>query len=201
MDENHPDHIFKISILGAVGVGKTSILQHYAENISVKDAPSTPTTVVDFKTVFITLQDKRVNLQIWDTAGQERFGSVTDSYYRGAHGVILVYDITNEDSFKGIDRYIDKENRNLNIQYTLVGNKCDLRYEKKVPNRDGEAKASKLGIGFQETSALDGTNIKEVFEELATRILDSGVNATKPRDLIIPGPSSPREEQTSNCIC
>jgi len=127
---------------------------------------------VDFKIRTIDLNGAQVKLQIWDTAGQERFRTITSSYYRGAHGIIVVYDITNPDSFANVRKWLQEINRyaSENVQKILVGNKCDLVSERKVSYEDAKELADELGVTFLETSAKNATNVDVAFENMAKAI-------------------------------
>ena len=113
-----------------------------------------------------------MRLQIWDTAGQERFRNVTKSYFQSSHGLLVVYDITDKESFEKINFWMKniKENAPENAKLILVGNKCDLANERQVSYEEGEKKASNYNIKFFESSAKDGTNVKEFFFYLANEI-------------------------------
>uniref|UniRef100_A0A6B2LLF8 Uncharacterized protein n=1 Tax=Arcella intermedia TaxID=1963864 RepID=A0A6B2LLF8_9EUKA len=111
-----------------------------------------------------------IKLQIWDTAGQERFRTITSSYYRGAHGVIVVYDVTNPQTFANVRNWYQDISRYAaeNAHLVLVGNKCDLDQERKVSTQDGQHLAQQLNMTFFETSAKNSTNVSEVFLKLVT---------------------------------
>lgn len=111
-------------------------------------------------------------MQIWDTAGQERFKTITSSYYKGAHGIILVYDITDKQTFKDIDNWLAEadKNANENVIKLLVGNKADLESKRQVTFEEGKELADSLGIKFIETSALSSNNVETAFITLATEI-------------------------------
>ena len=118
------------------------------------------------------IEDNIVKAQIWDTAGQERYRSITSSYYKGAKGCLLVYDISKKKSFENIDKWISqfKETADNNIYVLLIGNKCDLENEREVQSSEAKQLADSWGIEYMETSAKTGYNIKEVFVE-ATKLL------------------------------
>ena len=115
---------------------------------------------------------KTVKIQIWDTAGQDRFRSITKNYYKGSHGIILIYDITNPITFENITHWVSqvREEASKNVVIYLIGNKIDLEEERKVSTEEGEKLAEKLGLPFNETSAFDGTNINETFDDIVERI-------------------------------
>ncbi|KAM3174532.1 Ras-related protein Rab-3 [Hymenolepis weldensis] len=175
-DQNF-DYMFKILIIGNSSVGKTSFLVRYAEDSFTSAFVST--VGIDFKVKTVFRQDKRVKLQIWDTAGQERYRTITTAYYRGALGFILMYDITNEDSFNAHFRFdADKSVTQIktyswdNAQVVLVGNKSDLGAERQVTTERGRSLADTLGLKFFETSAKDNVNVKAVFDLMVDIILE-----------------------------
>ncbi|XP_073833905.1 RAS oncogene family member Rab10 isoform X2 [Musca autumnalis] len=129
---------------------------------------------IDFKIKTVELRGKKIKLQIWDTAGQERFHTITTSYYRGAMGIMLVYDITNEKSFENIVKWLRNidEHANEDVEKMILGNKCDMTDKRIVSKERGEAIAREHGIRFKETSAKSNINIESAFCELAEAILD-----------------------------
>uniref|UniRef100_A0A8V0XMC5 small monomeric GTPase n=1 Tax=Gallus gallus TaxID=9031 RepID=A0A8V0XMC5_CHICK len=129
---------------------------------------------IDFKVKCITLNGTRVKLQIWDTAGQERFHTLSTSYFRGAQGFVLVYDITNLDSFQGVTSWMKDihEKAGDEVDIVLLGNKCDKESERVVPKHKGEKLAWEHGIPFFETSAKDNVNIEDAFSVLTKEILE-----------------------------
>jgi Ras-related protein Rab-1A len=120
----------------------------------------------------VELEGKTVKLQIWDTAGQERFRTITSSYYRGAHGIIVVYDVTDEDSFANVKTWLNEIDRyaNENVNKLLVGNKSDLTEKKKVDYQTAKAFADEIGVPFLETSAKNATNVEQAFMTMAAEI-------------------------------
>ncbi|AWO99458.1 putative ras-related protein ORAB-1-like [Scophthalmus maximus] len=127
---------------------------------------------VDFKIRTIDMDGKTVKLQIWDTAGQERFRTITSSYYRGAHGIIIVYDVTEQESFNNVRQWLDEIERYAceNVSRLLVGNKCDLVSKKVVDAATAQDLASSLQIPFLETSAKNAANVETSFLTMASEI-------------------------------
>ena len=127
---------------------------------------------VDFKIRTIELDGKTIKLQIWDTAGQERFRTITSSYYRGAHGIIIVYDITDRDSFDNVKQWLNEIDRYAceNVNKLLVGNKSDLDSKRQVEFDEAKAFADERGIPFLETSAKSATNVEKAFLTMAGEI-------------------------------
>ena len=171
---------YKIMVLGESKVGKTSLIKRYTKD---QFGGVYLTTVgMDFQDKIIEIEDKKVRLQIWDTAGQERFRNVTKSYFQSSQGLVLVYDITDRESFEKLNFWVDniKNNAPENAKFILVGNKCDLANERKVSYEEGENYAKKFNIKFFESSAKDGTNVKEFFFYLANEIYQD--DKTKGKD-------------------
>ncbi|ODM98188.1 Ras-related protein Rab-8A [Orchesella cincta] len=127
---------------------------------------------IDFKIRTIELDGKKIKLQIWDTAGQERFRTITTAYYRGAMGIMLVYDITNEKSFENIKNWIRniEEHAAPDVQKMILGNKCDMNDKRVVSKERGEQLALEYGIRFMETSAKNSHNVEEAFYILSRDI-------------------------------
>ena len=166
MESINEDYLFKIIVLGDCAVGKSNILSKYSKNIFNKSSKST--IGVELITKFYKFENKIIKVNIWDTAGQERFTSMITTYYKGAKGALLVYDITRRNTFNNIDNWL-KELIAINsekISIMLIGNKNDLSLLRKVSKNEAQLKANKYGIKFYETSALDSSNIKYAFEDL-----------------------------------
>lgn len=165
------DYLFKLLLIGDSGVGKTCLLFRFSE-----DAFNTTfisTIGIDFKIRTIELNGKRIKLQIWDTAGQERFRTITTAYYRGAMGIMLVYDITSEKSFENIKNWIRniEEHASSDVERMILGNKCDMNDKRQVSKERGEKLAIDYGIKFLETSAKTSINVEESFITLAKDIM------------------------------
>ena len=162
---------FKILTIGESGVGKTSILRRFVENKFLKNHLAT--IGIDFKTKTLTINDQEIKLKIWDTAGQERFRNITTQYYKGADGIVLVYDVTDEASFDKIKDWMDQILSNTNkdeICLILLGNKCDIE-KRSISYEQGKTLANELQVNFFETSAQTGQNIKDAFETLTADIM------------------------------
>jgi len=166
------DHLFKLLLIGDSGVGKSCLLLRFSDDIFTDSFIST--IGVDFKIRTIDLDGKRIKLQIWDTAGQERFRTITSSYYRGAHGIIVVYDVTEQKSFDSIQKWLQEIDTFAGPSVTklLVGNKCDLDSQRVIQTPKGEELAKSLGIPFIETSAKTTKNVEEAFLRLTRNIRD-----------------------------
>ena len=171
-DDDHYDFIFKIVLIGDSGVGKTNILSRYINN---QFSLTTQATVgVEFGSKIIKKGEKLIKLQIWDTAGQERYKSITKSYYKGAKGALIVYDISRKESFLNVDKWIGdlKEFGENDLCIILVGNKCDLDNIRQVQTDEVSKKAEQYKVGFCETSALNSKNINFAFQELIKLITE-----------------------------
>ena len=190
------DLLFKLLLIGDSGVGKTCILFRFSD-----DAFNTTfisTIGIDFKIKTIELRGKKIKLQIWDTAGQERFHTITTSYYRGAMGIMLVYDITNSKSFDNIAKWLRniQEHANEDVEKMILGNKCDMEDKRVIPKERGEAIAKENGVRFLETSAKTNVNIDKAFMDLSESILDKTIEAGDPT---IRQPLPPVQNTGSRC--
>jgi Ras-related protein Rab-1A len=157
-------------LIGDSGVGKSCLLLRFADDTYTGTYIST--IGVDFKIRTVELEGKTIKLQIWDTAGQERFRTITSSYYRGAHGIIVVYDVTDMESFEAVKGWLNEIDRyaNENVNKLLVGNKSDLTSKKVVDYATAKAFADEIGIPFIETSAKNATNVEQAFMTMANEI-------------------------------
>lgn len=164
------DYLFKLLVIGDSGVGKSCILSRFTDNTYSDEHYST--IGVDFKIKTIDIGDKLVKLQVWDTAGQERFRTITSSYYRGAHGIAIVYDVTNQNSFESIRYWVQEIKRYAGDQMKIliIGNKSDDKSRRKVSYESGHQTAKLYGYPFIETSAKESANIQQAFIDLATSI-------------------------------
>ncbi|EDV21735.1 Ras-related protein Rab-4B [Trichoplax sp. H2] len=165
------DFLLKFLIIGSAGTGKSCLLHQFIENKFKQD--SSHTIGVEFGSKVINCSNKTVKLQIWDTAGQERFRSVTKSYYRGAAGALLVYDISNRDSYNALGAWLT-DARTLaspQIVIILIGNKKDLESEREVTFLEASRFAQENELMFLETSALSGENVEEAFLRCSKNIL------------------------------
>jgi len=164
------DYLFKLLLIGDSGVGKSCLLLRFADDTYTESYIST--IGVDFKIRTIELDGKTIKLQIWDTAGQERFRTITSSYYRGAHGIIVVYDVTDQESFNNVKNWLQEIDRyaSENVNKLLVGNKADLTSKKVVDYATAKEYADQLGVPFLETSAKNATNVEQAFMTMAAEI-------------------------------
>lgn len=167
--------MIKLLMIGDSGVGKTCFLLRFADDNFTN---SHLTTIgIDFKIKNLQVNDKNIKLQVWDTAGQERFRTITQTYYKGAMGIILAYDSTDESSFNNIRNWIQqiKIHASETVAKVLIGNKSD-RADKKITSEQGEALAKELGIKFFETSAKTKVNVDETFFHITKEIMERKSN-------------------------
>jgi Ras-related protein Rab-1A len=181
------DYLFKLVLIGDSGVGKSCLLLRFADDNFTDSYIST--IGVDFRFRTVTIDKKTVKLQIWDTAGQERFRTITSAYYRGADGIIMVYDVTSPESFDHVEEWLSEVDRyaNENTAKLLVGNKADLIEEKQVSEETAQRFADKLGISFLETSAKTATNVDAAFLTMAKELIKNREKAGGSKDPQKPG--------------
>ncbi|KAK1396501.1 Rab gtpase c2a, alpha,atrab,atrab18b,atrabc2a,rabc2a [Heracleum sosnowskyi] len=171
------DYSFKILLIGDSGVGKSSLLLSFMiSNCQYSLQDLSPTIGVDFKIKLLTIGGKRLKLTIWDTAGQERFGTLTSSYYRGAHGIVLVYDVTRRETFTNLSeiwaKEVDLYSTNEECIKILVGNKVDRDSERAVTRQEGMALAQEHKCIFYECSAKTRENVQQCFKDLTLKIME-----------------------------
>ncbi|KAM9843350.1 ras-related protein Rab-26-like [Aulostomus maculatus] len=165
------DIAFKVMLVGDSGVGKTCLLVRFKDGAFL--AGSFISTVgIDFRNKVLDIDGVKVKLQIWDTAGQERFRSVTHAYYRDAHALLLLYDVTNKSSFDNIQAWLTEihEYAQQDVVLMLLGNKADATHERVVKREDGERLAKEFGVPFMETSARSGLNVELAFMAVAKEL-------------------------------
>ncbi|KAJ4829924.1 Ras- protein RABB1c [Turnera subulata] len=163
-------YLFKYIIIGDTGVGKSCLLLQFTDK---RFQPVHDLTIgVEFGARMITIDNKPIKLQIWDTAGQESFRSITRSYYRGAAGALLVYDITRRETFNHLASWLEdaRQHANANMTIMLIGNKCDLAHRRAVSTEEGEQFAKEHGLIFMEASAKTAQNVEEAFIKTAATI-------------------------------
>ncbi|CDH60325.1 ras-related protein rab-2a [Lichtheimia corymbifera JMRC:FSU:9682] len=183
MSNYNYSYVIKYIIIGDTGVGKSCLLLQFTDK---RFMPAHDLTIgVGFGTRFITVvgdqgAKQQIKLQIWDTAGQESFRSITRSYYRGAAGALLVYDITRRDTFENLKTWLQdvREHANPNTVVTVVGNKSDLESKRQVSREEGEQFAREHDLFFMEASAKSAENVEDAFVKTAQNIykkIQSGV--------------------------
>ncbi|XVF22987.1 hypothetical protein REPUB_Repub12eG0218200 [Reevesia pubescens] len=205
------DYVFKVVLIGDSAVGKSQLLGRFARNEFNIDSKAT--IGVEFQTKTLFIDHKTVKAQIWDTAGQERYRAVTNAYYRGAVGAMLVYDITKRQSFDHVARWLEelRGHADKNVVVMLVGNKSDLVSLRAVPLEDAMEFAQRETLFFTETSALEATNVESAFVTVLTEIYriiskknlvpndeqESGGNASLLRGtkIVVPGQEQEQEQE------
>jgi len=166
-------YLFKYIIIGDTGVGKSCLLLQFTDK---RFQPMHDLTIgVEFGARMINIENKPIKLQIWDTAGQESFRSITRSYYRGAAGALLVYDITRRETFSHLTRWLEeaRQNSHQNMVIMLIGNKSDLEHRRQVSKEEGESFAHEHGLVFLETSAKTADNVESAFVSTAEKIYEN----------------------------
>jgi len=204
MHTSEYDFLFKLLLIGDSGVGKSCLLLRFADDTYTESYIST--IGVDFKIRTIELEGKTVKLQIWDTAGQERFRTITSSYYRGAHGIIVVYDVTNNESFTSVKQWLQEIDRYASegVNKLLVGNKSDLTSKKVVEYSVAKEFAEQLSMPFLETSAKNATNVEQAFLTMAKHIKDRMGTSSTPSgaaksSTVTPGQTVQSQQSGSCC--
>jgi small GTP-binding protein len=200
------DYMYKVLIVGNSGVGKTAFLMRYCDDNFSQSFVAT--VGIDFKVKNMYRQDKRIKLQIWDTAGQERYRTITTAYYRGAMGFILMFDLTNEESFHAVKGWAAtiQDLSWENARAVLVGNKSDLTDSRIVSEEQCQELSQTLGFEFFEASAKDGNNVKGVFEYLVDAISIKMAESIEKNPNFLPRGTRPRTldpaaQATSSCSC
>ncbi|KAL4429927.1 hypothetical protein ABPG74_000293 [Tetrahymena malaccensis] len=190
------DHLFKLVIIGNSGVGKSSLLLRFSDD---QFNESYLTTIgVDFRFRTLPIDQKQVKLQIWDTAGQERFRTITSAYYKGADGIVMVYDVTSENSFQDIDKFWISEVESYaekNVELLLIGNKSDL--DKQVSTQTAQEYAKSKNMEFFECSAKTADSVQQAFLTLARKLMNKKEQLNKPKQYAPQGGSTqPRQNQS-----
>eukprot|EP01065_Artemidia_motanka_P028459 TRINITY_DN33832_c0_g1_i1.p2 TRINITY_DN33832_c0_g1~~TRINITY_DN33832_c0_g1_i1.p2 ORF type:complete len:228 (+),score=90.08 TRINITY_DN33832_c0_g1_i1:51-686(+) len=174
------DFLFKVLVIGDAGVGKSCVIRRFVDD---QFTPSYIATIgVDFKVHKLNVEGMRCKLQVWDTAGQERFRTVTSGYYRGANGVAVVYDVTDEQSFQSVEQWLREVlgNSGADVCRILIGNKVDAA-ARVVPLEDGERCGDVHGLPHFECSAKEGTGVHQAFQTLAANMLAQAVKEGRPK--------------------
>eukprot|EP00929_Paragymnodinium_shiwhaense_P037556 TRINITY_DN19993_c0_g1_i1.p1 TRINITY_DN19993_c0_g1~~TRINITY_DN19993_c0_g1_i1.p1 ORF type:complete len:212 (-),score=41.48 TRINITY_DN19993_c0_g1_i1:158-793(-) len=168
------DYLVKLLLLGESAVGKSSLLTRFCDDKF--DSHHVLTIGVDFKWKLSDRNGKTVKIQVWDTAGQERFRTITPTYYKSTHGVGIVYDITDRDTFVNVSYWVEQLSQHGpdGVPRILVGNKADLDDEglRKVSKSEGEELAKKHGLAFFETSAKTGQGVEDALITMADQGLE-----------------------------
>ena len=171
-DKKESDINIKLLLIGNTFVGKTLIVQKFIDNAFSK---STVATIgVDLQSKVIDINGKKVKYLIWDTAGEDRMKTMTYSYYRGCHVILIVFDVTNELSFKNVTNWVECINKfaKSNVLRILVGNKTDLEDKRVITTEEGKQLAEENGLKYYEISALKIQGLQEMFEDIAKEYVE-----------------------------
>lgn len=202
------DYSFNLLTIGETNVGKTTILQRFTDENFKKKHIST--FGIDYKYKVITVDNQKVSLKIWDTAGQERFHVLTINYFNKSDGILLVYDVTDKNSFTKITDWMKEIHKKVDISKTalvLVGNKIDS--EREVSTEEGIELAKDLKVRFFETSAFENINISECFHYLASKLIqmkkglsnDTSYLANNPKNKNIKLNKDKKHKKEDKCFC
>ncbi|KAM4727016.1 ras-related protein Rab-6A isoform X2 [Xiphophorus maculatus] len=203
-DFGNPLRKFKLVFLGEQSVGKTSLITRFMYDSF--DNTYQATIGIDFLSKTMYLEDRTIRLQLWDTAGQERFRSLIPSYIRDSAAAVVVYDITNVNSFQQTTKWIDdvRTERGSDVIIMLVGNKTDLADKRQITTEEGEQRAKEMNVLFIETSAKTGYNVKQLFRRVAAALPGMDTTQDKNReDMIDIKLEKPPEQPVSEggCSC
>lgn len=188
------DYLVKLLIIGNSSVGKTCLIQRfYSGDFSVNYLP---TIAIDFKMKIFEVDGLLLKMQIWDTAGQERFNTLTANFFKAAHGVVVVYSVTDEASFAAVGKWVAQIQNCApkNVQVLLVGNKTDLTAERVISYQQGEECAAKFGAAFAEVSAFNGSNVEEAFAKMGRQV-SREMNLSKSQFPSLPSLQKPAERK------
>eukprot|EP01102_Stenamoeba_stenopodia_P022791 TRINITY_DN962_c0_g1_i1.p1 TRINITY_DN962_c0_g1~~TRINITY_DN962_c0_g1_i1.p1 ORF type:complete len:878 (-),score=250.65 TRINITY_DN962_c0_g1_i1:198-2831(-) len=190
------DYLFKILLIGDSGVGKSCVLLRFADDTFFSESYIS-TIGVDFKIRTVPIDGKLVKCQLWDTTGQERFRTITSSYYRGCHGVALIFDVTDQVSFNNIKKWLQECDRYCceNVNKIILGNKTDVHQKRVVSYEQAKEFAEGLGLSYFEVSAKSGANIEEAFTTLGREIKNRMGSSSAPSAPVI---SKSAEKKANN---
>ncbi|XP_063711965.1 uncharacterized protein LOC134840181 [Symsagittifera roscoffensis] len=194
---------YKIVFLGASGVGKSSICHYFIKGEFSTDLAST--VGATFHLQKLKVGDVSVKLKVWDTAGQERFRSLLPMYYKACQGALIVYDMTNRESFESAQSYLQLlRNQAEDAEVLLIANKCDLAHMRTVSMQEGMRQASNEGIAYLETSAKSGQNVKDAVQTLTEKVyhkLHKEMSPNKDTVTLDSKPTAEAEDRRNGCSC
>jgi small GTP-binding protein len=191
--------VFKVVMAGESGVGKTQLIQRFAKGVF--SVESMNTVGIELMQKVVTVGEYNVRVQLWDTGGQEKFRCINAPYFRGASGVVLVYDITSSKSLEAVSYWLDevRQKATADVALFLVGNKADLSEQRQVRESEGQAFAAQAGVPWLETSAKTGVRVSEAFESLIQRICRSPAAPTTSLKIHKSQSSASRKHKRSWC--
>ncbi|CAD8077816.1 unnamed protein product [Paramecium sonneborni] len=169
--QTEQEQIVKLLLTGSGAAGKSAFMFKYTENMFTDSY--LPTIGVDFKVQHFELNGKAIKAQIWDCAGQERFMTITSSYFKGAHGIFIFYDVTDKQSFNDIQKWLDQADKfgQASVPKMLIGNKTDLKDQRQITFEEGKQFADASGMSFLEISVKDGLNVQQAILSMTLEIL------------------------------
>ena len=198
-DQVQTECVYKVLLLGDSIVGKTCILMRFTEGTFPEIHMST--VGLDYRVKQMTLENgQSAKVCIWDTAGQERFRAITKNYYKGAHGIMLIYDVTRQETYLNVRNWLTqiKENASDKATIFLIGNKCDDVEGRQVSTEEGKKVADDYKITFIETSAKNDINISSTFEELVKQIYQK-VGTLEPKQVQVTNKLGGEEKKEKRC--
>ncbi|KAI8876793.1 hypothetical protein K501DRAFT_231384 [Backusella circina FSU 941] len=201
---SQPVATLKLLLIGNSGVGKSSLLLRFTDDTFLPPEEVSATIGVDFKVSMMNMNGETFKLTIWDTAGQERFRTLTSSYYRGAQGVILVYDVSNRDTFNALTTWWDELSTycpSKDVVKIIIGNKVDKESSRVVTYEEGETLAKKLSTLFIECSAKTKSGVKEAFEELVEKIIETPSLWQKDAAPALKVTEEDHQQNEGGCVC
>ena len=172
MNMGDADYSAKLLLIGNSGVGKTCILQRFQRDEF--RASQIPTIAIDFSTKAVEVRGRRLKMQIWDTAGQEKYNTLTTTFFKSTHAILLCFAIDDRASFDALNNWMAQVAANApkNVLLVLVGNKADLQQKRVILQEEAEAMAHHFSVKFVEVSALSGENVEKVFKEIAAELVE-----------------------------
>jgi small GTP-binding protein len=195
MDASEP--LIKVLLIGEFSVGKSCLFIRYAENKFPQPFP--PTVGIDFRNRRLVLDDQAVCLQVWDSAGPQKFRTITKASFRGAHGILLIFDVSNSDTFGKCQTWINSVHEKTSgpVEIILVGNKCDK--DRQVSTEDAQAFADQYNVRYFETSAKTGMNVEETFLAIAGMVVSNKSIVIKGKESEVLPAGPPAQQKKGSC--
>ena len=198
---SNPLRKFKLVFLGEQSVGRTSLISRFMFDSFDDKTTYQATLGIEFPSKTMYLEDRTVRLVLWNMTGQERFRSLIPSYIRDSAAAVVVYDITNANSFQQVNKWIEdfRAERGRDVIIMLVGNKTDLQDKRQVSMEEGERKATELNVMFIETSAKAGYNVKQLFRRVAAALPE--MDTTQDKQNRLQEPTANQSQEKKQCCC